>query len=152
MVIKEPRHTESVLKSHKSKMGVFSVKSWKQSHCGHNREGALFSWLHYIYMCICIWIISIPLYKCDVLHDLTPFVQFKKRKKHPWRSETFSKVPGFYPSTLVNATLLHGCFSRFLNCTNGTKLRNASQSEFKLQEIISLTSCLWILDIITGNV
>ena len=25
-------------------------------------------------------------------------------------------------------TLLHGCFSRFLNCPNGTKSRNASQS------------------------
>ena len=28
----------------------------------------------------------------DVLHDLVPFVQFKKREKHPWRSATFSKV------------------------------------------------------------
>ena len=28
----------------------------------------------------------------DVLRDLVPFVQFKKRKKHPWRSITFSKV------------------------------------------------------------
>ena len=26
---------------------------------------------------------------------------------------------------LLYLTLLHGCFSRFLNCTNGTKLRNA---------------------------
>ena len=26
---------------------------------------------------------------CDVLHDLVPFVQFKKREKHPWRSVTF---------------------------------------------------------------
>ena len=31
----------------------------------------------------------------DVLHDLVPFVQFKKREKHPWRSVTFSKVAGF---------------------------------------------------------
>ena len=23
---------------------------------------------------------------CDALHDLVPFVQFKKREKHPWRS------------------------------------------------------------------
>ena len=30
----------------------------------------------------------------DVLHDLVPFVQFKKREKHPWRSVTFSKVAG----------------------------------------------------------
>ena len=27
---------------------------------------------------------------------------------------------------LLKVTLLHGCFSRFLDCTNGTKLRNAS--------------------------
>ena len=26
----------------------------------------------------------------DVLRDLVPFVQFKKREKHPWRSVTFS--------------------------------------------------------------
>ena len=29
-----------------------------------------------------------------LLHDLVPFVQFKKRKKRPWRSVTFSKVAG----------------------------------------------------------
>ena len=29
-------------------------------------------------------------------------------------------------ATLLKVPLLHGCFSRFLNCTNGTKSRNAS--------------------------
>ena len=29
-------------------------------------------------------------------------------------------------ATLLKVTLLHGCFSRFLNCTNGTKLRKTS--------------------------
>ena len=28
---------------------------------------------------------------CDALRDLVPFVQFKKREKHPWKSVTFSK-------------------------------------------------------------
>ena len=28
----------------------------------------------------------------DVLRNLVPFVQFQKRKKHSWRSVTFSKV------------------------------------------------------------
>ena len=42
---------------------------------------------------------------CDALRDLVPSVQFKKRK----------------PSTLLKVTLLHGCFSHFLNCTNDTK-------------------------------
>ena len=27
------------------------------------------------------------------------------------------------PATLLKVTLRHGCFSRFLNCTNGTKSR-----------------------------
>ena len=30
------------------------------------------------------------------------------------------------PATLLKLILLHGCFSRFLNCTNGTKWSNAS--------------------------
>ena len=32
--------------------------------------------------------------KYDALHDLVPFVQFKKREKHPWRSVNSSKVVG----------------------------------------------------------
>ena len=32
---------------------------------------------------------------CDVLCDLVPFVQFKKREKHPRRSVNFNKVAGF---------------------------------------------------------
>ena len=30
----------------------------------------------------------------DALYDSEPFVQFKKREKHPWKSVTFSKNPG----------------------------------------------------------
>ena len=58
---------------------------------------------------------------CDVLRGLVPFVQFKKGEKHPWRSVTFK------PTTLLKVTLLHGCLSRFLKCTNGTKPHNASR-------------------------
>ena len=47
-----------------------------------------------------------------------------KSEKHQSRSVTFSKVAVF---NLQKVTLVHGCFSRFLNCTNGTKSRNASQ-------------------------
>ena len=57
---------------------------------------------------------------CDVFRALVPFVQLKKREKHPWRSVTFK------PATLLKVTLLHWCFLRFLNCTNGTKSRNAT--------------------------
>ena len=31
---------------------------------------------------------------CDALRDLVPFLQFKKREKHPWKTVTFSKVAG----------------------------------------------------------
>ena len=39
-----------------------------------------------------------------------------KTRKHLWRSVTFSK-----------STLLHRCFLRMLNCTNGTKSRKVSR-------------------------
>ena len=36
----------------------------------------------------------------------------------------------------LKLTLLHGCFSPFLNCTNGTKLRNTPQLFYRhLQKI-----------------
>ena len=60
--------------------------------------------------------------KWDTLRGLVPFVQFKKREKHPWRSGTFSKVAA---ATLLKVALFRECFPRFLNCANGTKSRNA---------------------------
>ena len=65
-----------------------------------------------------VWNRSIG-HKWDALHELVPFVQFKKRERHPWRNVTFSKVAGW-----LKVTLLHGSFSRFLNCTDGTKSRS----------------------------
>ena len=44
----------------------------------------------------------------DVLRDLVPFVQFKKRGKHPWRIVTISKV-----ATLLEVTIYHEFFSHF---------------------------------------
>ena len=39
---------------------------------------------------------EIQRYIWDALHDLVPFVRFKKnREKHPWRSVMFSKVADF---------------------------------------------------------
>ena len=32
---------------------------------------------------------------CDALRNFIPFVQCKKREKHPWRKVNFSKVAGF---------------------------------------------------------
>ena len=42
------------------------------------------------------------------------------------------------PATLLKFTLLDGCFSCFLNCTNRTKSRNASQ----ISNLVSLTSLI----------
>ena len=33
--------------------------------------------------------------RCTIWHNLTQLAQFRKRKKHPQRSVTFSKVAGF---------------------------------------------------------
>ena len=65
-------------------------------------------------------------YFCDALDDFVPFLQFKKREKHTWRSVTFKPAP------LLKVTFFRGCFSCFLNCTNGTKSRKASHLEFSL--------------------
>ena len=71
----------------------------------------------------CVLNINICELHSDALRDLVPFVQFKKREKHPWRSVTFSKRDGcmLQSATLLKVTLPYGCFSRFLNCTNGNK-------------------------------
>ena len=39
---------------------------------------------------------------------------------------------------LLKVTLLHGCFSRFLNCTNGTILRKASHIKRSFRESQSI--------------
>ena len=44
---------------------------------------------------------------CNALRDLLSSVQFLKRKKHPWKNVTFSKVAGFsiIPSWVVSTFL-----------------------------------------------
>ena len=53
---------------------------------------------------------------CDALRDLEPFVQFKNREKHPWRSATFSAEACNFTKSNTRP--------RFLNCTNCTKSRS----------------------------
>ena len=65
--------------------------------------------------------------KWDDLCDLLPFLKFKNVQKDPWRSHTFTKVAGSQLATLLKVSLLHGCFSRFLDCTDGIKTRKALQ-------------------------
>ena len=62
-------------------------------------------------------------YICDAWRDLVPFAQFKKREKHLWKKVTFCDTLSSTPATVLKVILLHGCFTRFLNCT---KLRALS--------------------------
>ena len=73
----------------------------------------------------------ITFFICGALRDIVSFVQFKKRKKHPWRSATFN---------ILKETLLHRCFSRFLNYKNGTKCRKAHHI-LPLFAIVSKVDC-----------
>ena len=59
----------------------------------------------------------------DALNDLVPLAQFKNVKNTRRGVLLLVKLQ----ATLLKLTLLHGCFSRFLHCTNGTKSRNALQ-------------------------
>ena len=47
-------------------------------------------------------------YILDGLRDLVSFMQFKKREKRLWRSDTFTKS-----ATLLKVSLLNGCFHVF---------------------------------------
>ena len=58
---------------------------------------------------VCTYLIGLhrswtDLHECNTLRDLVPYVQFKKREKHPWWSFTFCKVVCF------TVTLLHDSF------------------------------------------
>ena len=51
------------------------------------------------------------------------------------------KLQVFRPQLyLLKVTLLHGCFSRLLNCTNDTKLRSASYILLYIQVVVALWS------------
>ena len=58
----------------------------------------------------------------DVLQNLVPFVQFKYVKNSYGGMLLLVKLQALS----LKVTLFNGWFSRFLNCTNGTKLRDAS--------------------------
>ena len=63
---------------------------------------------------------------CDVLHNLVPFVQLKKRQKHPSRSVTFSNC------SLTKTYTPPWVFLTSLNCTNSAKLRKAFHTIFHI--------------------
>ena len=63
---------------------------------------------------------------CDTLFDLVLFALYKKREKLHGGVLLLVRLHASQAATLLKVTLLHGCFSRFLNHSNGTKLRKAS--------------------------
>ena len=72
--------------------------------------------------------------------DFVPFAQFKKREKNPYRSVTFSKDATW--KMRLKITVVHGYFSHFLICINGTKLHQASYIyQIIFQELI--IKCWW---------
>ena len=47
-------------------------------------------------------------------------------------------ILGKLQATLLKLALFHGCFLRFLNCTNGTKPRNAPHISYHMCECVHL--------------
>ena len=94
---------------------IAALQSWLiYSNIKQVRIAALQSWLIYFkYQRTqnCSMTMLVVSNTCDALRDLISFMQFKKRKKHPWRIVTFSKNAGF---------------SLQPYCSNGTNSHNAS--------------------------
>ena len=84
---------------------------------------------------------------CDALRDFVPFVYSLKNVEN---------THGGVLILVLKVTLLHGCFSHFLNCTNGTKSRNASHispnflthflSQIKISETFTLNKFQFLVN------
>ena len=66
----------------------------------------------------------------DALCDLVPFMQFKKREKHPWRSVNFNKVAGIND---VNGEEIVRMFYE-------VELQKTNQKEFRIGKVIKRKS------------
>ena len=58
--------------------------------------------------------------RCDVLHNLSQFLQFKKREKHPWKNATFICRLKAYNFTKSGTP--PWVFFTFLDWTNGYQI------------------------------
>ena len=65
----------------------------------------------------------------NALHKLVPFVQFKNVKNTDGGGLLSVKLQASN-CNFLKVTLLHWCFSRFLNCANDTKSVKASHMKF----------------------
>ena len=61
--------------------GSTLVRSWERLHMWSSKL------IHFL--------MDTEIFQSDSLRNLVPFVQFKKREKHPWRRVTFNKVAGW---------------------------------------------------------
>ena len=101
---------------------------------------------------------------CEGLHSWKMYiVMFCAIWYHLYNLKNVKKHPGsvLLLATFVKVTLLHGCFSRFLDCTNGTKSRNAPHIQWPfgfcctiISEFINSMQCLYLLSCLfyTGSV
>ena len=87
---------------------------------------------------------------CDSTSSLPIITEMGKYEIYFWWIARFviictiqKKWKTSYPATLLKVTHLHGCISRFLNCTNGTKSRNASHMLWWLVQIWKLKLHKW---------
>ena len=79
------------------------------------------------------WITEIWITICDDLRDLVPFVQLKKRKKHPWTSVAFSKVADRKRNcTMVQNRAKHHIYLKFLTVLNAYLKNDSTASNILL--------------------
>ena len=76
---------------------------------------------------------------CDALYDLVPFVQFKKREKHPWESVTFSKVGTIAHSIEFLNVIIS--YNRFVFSKQNHRLSFSVNFSFKTNNVLLR---LWI--------
>ena len=67
---------------------------------------------------------------CDALRDLVPFIKFKKREKHTWRSVTFSA------KSMQSISYMSYTLTRLYNFTHQLKLKNKCISSTGLDSIL----------------
>ena len=62
--------------------------------------------------------------------------------------KSFGKIFATFFENTVKWTLLHGCFSRFLNCANATKSRNAPHMKTSIYILLLFRFYLMILKLL----
>ena len=66
----------------------------------------------------------------DALHNLLHFYNLKNVKNSHGGVLLLEKLQAEAYNYTKSNTIFHGCFSRFLNCTNSTKSRKASYMSY----------------------